>query len=283
MTEATTAPRLIVLLRRNAGLRSLAYLGSMVGIILVATRTARNADNPQPYHIHHIAFPGVLVITALFARLRPEDAASWRQLPQRQDVLHLVGGLGVGGLAISSLLGVAAAQGWVSAPEWGWERTQIAPAAVASSIAITAAHSVVLVFDEEMVFRGYGFDTLRDALGLFGALAVSVPLFALYHGPGWKRFVGLSAAGLLLALFRLRTGSLWFGAGFHFMWNLMQEGVFGPLDQAPSLRPLHVHGPVEWVGRPGYPEPGWLQILWVTVLAAATAALVRRSQPSSRL
>jgi hypothetical protein len=140
----------------------------------------------------------------------------------------------------------------------------------------------MLVFDEEMVFRGYGLDTLREALGLAGAFVVSIPLFALYHGMGWRRLLGLSAAGLLLALLRLRTGSLWFGAGFHFAWNLVQEGVFGPADRAPSLRPLAVHGPGVWVGRPGYPEPGWLQIIWTLVMALIAGASLWRSRTPRR-
>lgn len=279
MTETAAAPRLITFLRRSHGIRSAAYLGSMVGVIILATRVARDADNPHPYHVHHIAFPGVVVITGLFACLRPEDKEMWWQLPQSQDLKHLVSGAAAGGLAMGSLLAVAAARGWVSAPEWGWEQARIAPTAVLTSIAVTAAHSIVLVFDEEMVFRGYGLDTLRDALGLAGALAVSIPLFALYHGPGWKRFVGLTIAGLFLALFRLRTGSLWYGAGFHFMWNMMQEGVFGPLDQAPSLRPLHLHGPPQWVGRPGYPEPGWLQMIWMAAVAALAGVRFWRARP----
>lgn len=280
MIESRPVPQLIVFLRRSPGIRSAAYLGSMVGVIVLATRAARDIDNPQPYRIHHIAFPAVVVLTGLFARLRPEDWEAWRQLPRGRDLQHLVGGAGAGALGIGSLLAVAAAKGWVSAPAWGWEQSRCSPEAVLASIALTAAHSAVLVFDEEMVFRGYGLDTLRDALGLTGALAVSIPLFALYHGPGWKRFVGLSIAGLFLALFRLRTGSLWFGAGFHFMWNMMQEGVFGPPDQAVSLRPLQVHGPAEWVGRPGYSQPGWLQMIWMTVIAAIAGVSFWRSRPS---
>jgi hypothetical protein len=119
------------------------------------------------------------------------------------------------------------------------------------------------------------------ALRLPGALAVSTALFARYHGPGGKRFLGLSAAGLLLALLRLRTGNLWLVAGFHLAWNLMQKSVFGPPDGAPSLRPLHLHGPATWVGRPGHPEPGWLQILWTLGLAAVVGAELWQSHQAA--
>lgn len=108
-----------------------------------------------------------------------------------------------------------------------------------------------------MIFRGYWLDTLRAAFGTPTALAIAVPLFARYHGSGWKRLLGVSAAGLLLAFLRLGTGNL-LAAGFHYGWNIAQKSIFGPEDSTPSLRPLRLHGPEAWGGRPGYPEPGWL-------------------------
>jgi len=184
--------------------------------------------------------------------------------------------MALGAAACGGMLGVAATKGWVVAPAWGWSETH-SPATVLASATRIAAQEGTL-FDEEMVFRGYGLDTLRAALGLPGALALSIALFARYHGSGAKRFLGLSAAELLLALLRLRTGNLWLVSGFHLAWNLMQKAVFGPPDGAPSLRPLHIHGPAAWVGHPGHPEPGWLQILWTLEMAATAGAELWRSR-----
>lgn len=284
MLQGFVGSPVIRLLRRSPAARSAAYLGSMVGVLALAMRAARGSDATTPYYYQHLAFPGVLALTGLFARLRPEDWATFRRMPQPIDLMQAAGGAALGGAASASLLAAAATQGWVSAPAWGWEQPQIAPATVAASIAFTAAHTVVSVYNEEMIFRGYGLDTLRDTFGSAGALIVSAALFALYHGPGWRRFLGLCTAGLFYGLLRFRTGSLWLGAGFHFMWNLVQEGVFGPPDQALSLRPLLVHGPEEWIGRPGYPQPGWLHIIWILGLtAAAGASLWRATQAKPSL
>jgi membrane protease YdiL (CAAX protease family) len=137
---------------------------------------------------------------------------------------------------------------------------------------------VLVVVNEELIFRGYGFDTLEEALGTPGTIAISVPLFALNHGPGWKRFIGFTMAGLLLALLRLGTGNLWLAGGFHLAWNLAQQALFGPPDGSPSIRPLQLHGPPAWVGRPGYPDPGWLQVLAFTLLAALAGAWLRQKR-----
>jgi hypothetical protein len=110
------------------------------------------------------------------------------------------------------------------------------------AIALKAAQEALLVSNEELIFRGYGLDTLRAAFGLPVALAISVPLFARYHGPGWKPFLGLSTVGLFLAFLRLGTGNLWLAAVFHYGWNIAQKSIFGPEDSAPSLRPLRQGG-----------------------------------------
>lgn len=277
MSRMTNPPALIRLLRDSAGLRSVAYLSSMVGIVLIVSKLPYDPENLFEANGHPLVFPGVVGLTNLFTWLRPEDRAGWDRPPTRADLADFARGIALGAAACSSMLGVAAAQGWVAAPAWGWG-DKLNPATVLASATLIAAQECTLVFDEEMVFRGYGLDTLRAALGLPGALALSIALFARYHGSGAKRFLGLSIAGLLLALLRLRTGNLWLVAGFHLAWNLMQKAVFGPPDGAPSLRPIHIHGPAAWVGRPGHPEPGWLQILWTLGLAAATGAELWRSR-----
>lgn len=271
----TIHPRVPVqLLRGSAKARSIAYLSSMVGVLLVAGKLPYNPENPFEANGHEKAFPGVVGVTNLFTYLRLEDRAGWDQPPTPAELADLARGAALGAAACTGMLGVAAVKGWVSAPAWGWRDGPTASAVLASA-ALLAAQEATLVFNEEMVFRGYGLDTLTEAFGQRGALALSIPLFARYHGPGWKRFMGLSLAGVLLALLRLRTGNLWHVAGFHWGWNIAQKSIFGPPDGAPSLRPLRLHGPPEWVGRPGHPDPGWLQIV-TTALMTVVAGLASR-------
>ena len=269
------------LLRHSAAARSIAYLSSMVGVLLLAGKLPYDPENPFEANGHEKAFPGVVGVTNLFTYLRPEDRVGWDRPPTSEELADLARGAGLGIAACTAMLGVAAAKGWVSAPAWGW-RKELTPGDVLASAALLAAQEAMLVFNEEMVFRGYGLDTLTEAFGQRRALAVSIALFARYHGPGWKRFVGLSLAGLLLAMLRLRTGNLWHVAGYHWGWNIAQKSIFGPPDGAPSLRPLHLHGPEEWVGRPGHPDPGWLQIATTTAIIAVAGLTVWRASQNKR-
>lgn len=277
MSKTTTPVALVRLLRASPAARSAAYLGSMVGVLLAVSKLPYDAENPFEANGHPLAFPGVVGITNLFTYLQSEDRIGWNRQPTRRELADFARGVVMGGAAWGAMMGLAAAKGWVSAPAWGWYEG-LKPEAVLASAALIAAQEGTLVFNEEMIFRGYGLDTLEQALGLPGALALSTALFARYHGPGWKRFLGLSLPGLFLAFLRLRTGNLWLAAGFHLGWNVTQKSLFGPPDGAPSLRPLHVHGPVAWVGRPAHPEPGWLQTLTFGALALIAGAMLRRSR-----
>jgi len=281
MRLMTPRLRLRELLRESATTRSIAYLTSMVGVLLIAGKLPYDPTNPFEANGHERALPGVVGLTNLFTYLRREDRNGWSRPPTSQELNDLVRGVGLGIAACTAMLGVAAAKGWVSAPTWGWSNEHSAGDVIVAA-ALIAAQEGALVFNEEMVFRGYGLDTLTAALGQPAGLAVSIALFARYHGPGWKRFLGLSLAGLLLTLLKLCTGNLWHVAGFHWGWNVAQKSIFGPPDGAPSLRPLHLHGPPEWVGRPGHPEPGWLQIATTALLIAEAAIALWRSSRRKR-
>ncbi len=125
---------------------------------------------------------------------------------------------------------------------------------------------------EELVFRGYGFHTLQQAVGTPLASGMLTSLFTLAHGTATQSLLGQGALGLALVGLRLTGGSLWLPFGYHFAWNYAQTAVLGP-PEWPSLQGLNVQGPYQWMGRPGHPEPGGLTIV-VNLLIAAGAAVM---------
>lgn len=100
-----------------------------------------------------------------------------------------------------------------------------------------AAVAVLLYFGallEELSFRGYPFQKLTEAFGAFWAVVFLSALFGAVHlgNPDSQGFLSWGffntlAVGVLFALARIRTGSLWFSVGLHFGWNLFQGAVFG--------------------------------------------------------
>lgn len=253
------------LLRQSAKLRSLTYLGLAAGSAEMVNQLIYDPSDPNST-IHYTLFPITVALTYAFASVSPEDRAAWHRLPAREEWTQLGRGIILGGGAILGFLGLAIAGGWASAPRWGWETIGLQP--VLSAIALTSVNNAVTVWNEETVFHGYGFDSLKKGFGLYAAIVMSTALFAIYHGLGVRRLLALSLLGLVFLLLRLETGSLWLPIGFHWGWNMVQHVVLGDPDGTPSIRPLLVHGPEAWIGRPGALQPGWFVIIYLLLLVA---------------
>ena len=76
---------------------------------------------------------------------------------------------------------------------------------------------------EELMFRGYPFQRLVEAIGAGGAILVFSMLFGLVHilNPGASLWglINTIVIGVVLSVAFLRTGALWLSWGFHFAWN----------------------------------------------------------------
>jgi hypothetical protein len=84
---------------------------------------------------------------------------------------------------------------------------------------------------EEVVFRGYPFQSLAQAAGPVAAVVVTSALFGASHflNPhfSWIAVVNTFIIGVLLSVAYLRTRSLWLSWGVHFAWNFVLGVVFG--------------------------------------------------------
>ncbi len=115
-----------------------------------------------------------------------------------------------------------------------WADTRFDIHANSRTLGRAAIVVVVLIFGavaEEMMFRGYPFQRLEEAIGAVGAIAVFSVLFALVHltNPGASALGLLNTVliGLVLAIAYLRTRALWLCWGIHFGWNAALGLLFG--------------------------------------------------------
>lgn len=79
-------------------------------------------------------------------------------------------------------------------------------------------------FGEELLLRGYPFQTLVSNLGIYPATGLTSVLFGLLHYQtlGWLGVSTTTAAGLLLATAVLKTKALWMAIGIHWGWNTLE-------------------------------------------------------------
>lgn len=87
---------------------------------------------------------------------------------------------------------------------------------------------------EEMLFRGYLQSALARLIGFWPAAAVLSALFGILHLRNSNEMLfGIAVVALGGAFFTLglrRTGSLWWGIGFHTAWDWSQSFLYGTPD-----------------------------------------------------
>ena len=153
------------------------------------------------------------------AALRWLDGLPWRDADMGREAWRpraLAEGTLVGTVAVALPILVLVAVGWL--------RLDTAPEG--SSLALAARLALYLApaaLWEELLFRGYAFGVLRDALGTVAAVGLTSLAFGLVHlqnaGASALPIAVVVIAGVWLAAVRLSTRSVWAAWLAHLAWN----------------------------------------------------------------
>ena len=83
---------------------------------------------------------------------------------------------------------------------------------------------------EELIFRGYPFQRLIDAIGTtFATVLISICFVVVHYSPDMPHAAvfALFLLSLILCIAYLRTRALWLPWGLHFAWNAAMGPLFG--------------------------------------------------------
>ncbi len=98
------------------------------------------------------------------------------------------------------------------------------------NIGMSIAIFSIGAFGEELVFRGYIFQTLVEGTNKIIGIIIIAGGFALMHGNNPNitllALINIFLAGVWLSLAYFRTQSLWFPTALHFSWNFFQNHIF---------------------------------------------------------
>ena len=151
--------------------------------------------------------------------------------------------------------------GWLTIEGWGWAAGSFSLTMLGVLLGLVGFFAVG--FYEELLFRGYHLQNLRDGTGLSIALFLSSAIFALAHLGNFSSSIassiGIFAAGFFLAYGWIRTGALWLPIGLHIGWNFFQGPIFGFAvsgTPTPSIVVHSVEGPELLTGGGFGPEAG---------------------------
>ncbi len=150
-----------------------------------------------------------------------------------RDVLK---GGGMGALMIAAVVAIQVIGGGtrVTVNSLWWKESGLdwtGAAAVASAAALALLALILAGAFEELVYRGYPFQTLLRDLPEFAPILLFSIIFGLAHWSNPNRTFFSTAntvlAGIWLSIAYLRTRNLWFPTALHFTWNWMMGAFFG--------------------------------------------------------
>lgn len=178
-------------------------------------------------------------------------------------------GLGIGASMILLVAGAEHLLGVLS-----FSRNNLAPSQVLTGGAFLFVVLVVAATNEEMMFRGYPFQRLVEAIGPVGAVVASSAAFGLVHLANphhtWVSTLNTMLVGVPLAVAYLRTRELWLSIALHFGWNFFQGYGLG-LPVSGIVLPAMVFKPevreVAWLTGGNYGPEGSVLATGAIVLA----------------
>jgi hypothetical protein len=179
----------------------------------------------------------------------------------------------------------AAAGGWVELGPGGVP----GPSArgVLLSLAVVVLGLLPAAAFEEITDRGYALTQLAARSRVVAVVATALA-FTVMHAwnPGFNAVAcaHVFAAGVALAVGRLRSGALWLPIGWHFGWNAAQGWLFGAVvsGMQPARQPLlalRLDGPALLTGGAFGPESGLLAVAASVVVLLAYVKLVPAPAP----
>jgi membrane protease YdiL (CAAX protease family) len=252
---------------RRAGLGAASL--AVAVLLLVALRVVARARIPDPLLLDAAA---VLMAAAYLGGALWIERRRPTELARAGLAAELAGGLGLGIVLFSAVIGALWAAGAYHSHGWG-------TAAALGSGAVAALAEAVI---EEVLFRGYLFRLVAVMAGTWWALLITSALFGAAHAFNPGATVASTAAvaaeaGVLLGAAYALTGRLWLPIGLHAAWNFTEANVFGltvsGLAAPKALVEGELHGAAVLTGGAFGPEAS---VVAVAVCVAAALVLLRR-------
>lgn len=201
----------------------------------------------------------------------------WNRASMVNLGLGVAGGMGSAALALLPPLAAHIAIFTpTAAAQMGWE-----------SVLFTIAVILMGSAGEEILFRGYGFQTLLSVWGPFTTIFTVGAVFAALHAANpnatWLAIANTAGFGILFGYAFLRSGDLWLPIGLHFGWNFTLP-LFGVNVSGITMRltgcELHWNAGPLWSGGEYGPEASILTTIVLVALALYLAKAPIRNQKS---
>ncbi len=223
--------------RLRAGWRLLAHLLIFAAVLITLTiawlALTALARKPSSFGFAENQILTAVAITfsiALARRLLDRRAfVSLGLQLDRRTLKDLLAGFMIAALMMLLIYALERLAGWLTVTEVVWQDGFSGSEWLGLGTVLVVF--VVVGWQEELYFRGYLLQNLRDGLNLVWAFGLSSAVFGLAHiqNPNWSwmGLAGITLAGLFMAFGWHRTGRLWLPIGLHIGWNFFEGPVLG--------------------------------------------------------
>ncbi len=186
----------------------------------------------------------VFLATRIF---QDRDVADLGLKLNRWALYDFLAGLSITFLVIGVSILVYIGSGWIKISSFAWE-TDTWPS-ILGNILVCFLIFAFIGWSEELLSRGFHFQTISRGLNVFWGAAISTAIFAYFHrnNPGitFTDILIIYLFGLVMVYAYLRTRQLWLAIGLHTGWDFFVVVVFfgtpiGNLDLFHLVRIAHI-------------------------------------------
>ncbi len=241
---------------------------AIASIIYFAPTVLQTEINPDIVSLANTLIALVVITGATFLARRFFDRRSIVSLglkPTRQAVYDVLAGIVITFFMMGLVYLIEVVLGWTTFEGFSWQTDS--GATVVGSLLFWLLVFLIVGWYEELLSRGYHLQNIADGLNMSWGVVISSAIFGFLHisndNASWTAILGITLAGLFLALPYLLTRQLWLSVGLHIGWNFFEGVVFGfPVSGLDTYRLLRqtVNGPELWTGGAFGPEAGLLVI-----------------------
>ncbi len=250
-------------------------LAAMTPLVFLALRFIPEKSYKEAFTVAVSTLVSLAAVAVLFRFIDKRSFSSLGLTLRSRSFIDLGWGLLIGFLMLTTAVGAMWAMGFEDIQIGGSETEY-----VLGGLLMNVVLFVGVGIHEEVLFRGYLFQSLIEGVGKLPAVVLFSGLFGVAHmgNPNVTPFgiVNIILAGVLLSLAYLQTRSLWLAIGIHIAWNFTQGYIWGlPVSGTTVTQPLSISqetGP-DWItGGTFGPEGGAM----CTVVCLAACWIVWR-------
>ena len=177
----------------------------------------------------------------------------------------------IAGVLMAGIYSFEFQAGWLKFVGYRWQQDSLGTF-ISETFASFLVVGICPSWQEELTYRGYWLQNLKEGLNLRLAIVLTVIVFSVRHlsnpHASYVSTLAVCLVGLWLAYAWLVTHQLWLPLGIHMGWNFFEGIVFGfPISGFNSFHWINqtVTGPVWITGGVLGPEAGFVSIVAVGI------------------